>query len=83
MRYYLITNFKFGNAIDYPDLGHKDYKNAGYNVDTNKCIWIAQDDVDMQVDKFDNIVEITKKEFDNYIATWKAEKEEQTTDSTA
>lgn len=70
MRYFLVTNIKFGSTHDYPDVGHKNYKNAGYNSDSTKCLWIAKDNVDMKETEFDNIQEISKDEFDNYVSQW-------------
>jgi len=70
MKYYVISDIKFGNTYNYPNVGHSDYKNAGYNPDKTKCIWVAKDDVDMKADEFLNVKEISRSEFDVLIDKW-------------
>ena len=75
MKYYLVDTGKMGTSFNYPDPGHKDYKNCGYSVDKSLCIWMSKDNVDMNANELDNIKEITKEKADDYLNMWKNERE--------
>lgn len=87
MRYFLVDVERIGSFIKHPEIGHKKYKNAGYNsglndktVDKLQCIWVAEDDVDLVADAENNgdgdkIEEITADEAQDYIEQWQNDKD--------
>jgi hypothetical protein len=78
-KFYLVNVVKVGGYIEHPDVGHKNYKNAGYNVDMTNCIWVADEAIDMAVG---GVTEITQAEADEYLSTWKSEREALKDDTT-
>lgn len=71
MKSYLVSVTKLGSVVKHPDVGHKDYQNAGYNPDMTECIWVAEDDVNMNVD---GVEEIPFEEAEELLEKWGEEK---------
>lgn len=78
MKFYLINveKIKKGNGCTYkyPDVGHKNYKNKGYSLDKNTCIWATDDNI--EIPDINNIINITEEEANDYLSTWEREREE-------
>lgn len=72
MKFYHVQVFKLGAYIKHPNVGHKNYHNAGYNSDLTECIWIAEDNVAMNAS---GVIEITQTEAETYLTQWQAEKD--------
>ena len=82
MKYYLVKVKKMGAFIKHPKVGHKKYKNAGYDDGLNdktsnkaKCIWITEDNIDLVSDAEkngfgDKIKEITEHKAQEYMDKW-------------
>ena len=71
MKYYLISVKREEAKLIYPETGHTDYWNIGYNLDLTQCIWEADNNIKIPVGE--NCTEISEDEMNELVEKWGAE----------